>query len=406
MAQTLRSSIKGALNRSIKGGLLSPAQFRGSTLDLDFAGAKSLKNQIGKKDIVSFTRASSGTYVGSDGLIKTATTNLLLRSEEFDQSPWVAPVGVTVTANAEIAPNGTLTADRVQWDAANKALSQSFTGLNGVSYALSMWVKGAAGETIRFGGNNIAADNFTLTGQWQRLEITGISSSPPLNIAINTFGGVTARDLYVWGAQLEQSDTVGEYVKTTSTINSAPRFDHDPTTGESLGLLVEESRTNLLLWSEEFDNAAWTGNTNVTPNTSISPAGTTTADTLAISTPGAWLFQSVAIASGATLAFSVYAKELATPFVLVRIANSLNTSYRDVWFDLSSGSVGTIGGTGSDVVSVVGAIEQSQNGFYRISVIAVTSGITDALARIATTASDGSFARSGSIYIWGAQLEQ
>ena len=83
MAQTLRSSIKGALNRSIKGGLLSPAQFRGSTLDLDFAGAKSLKNQIGKEDVVSFTRASSGTYVGSDGLIKTATTN----EARFDHDP-------------------------------------------------------------------------------------------------------------------------------------------------------------------------------------------------------------------------------------------------------------------------------------------------------------------------------
>jgi len=51
-------------------------------------------------------------------------------------------------------------------------------------------------------------------------------------------------DIFIWGAQLEQSTTVGEYVKTTSTINSAPRFNHDPTTGESLGLLVEEARTN------------------------------------------------------------------------------------------------------------------------------------------------------------------
>jgi hypothetical protein len=37
---------------------------------------------------------------------------------------------------------------------------------------------------------------------------------------------------------------VGEYIPTTSTINSAPRFDHNPATGESLGLLVEEQRAN------------------------------------------------------------------------------------------------------------------------------------------------------------------
>ena len=47
MTKTLRSSIKGALNGNID--VLKPAQFRGSTLDLDFAGAKSLKNQIGRR---------------------------------------------------------------------------------------------------------------------------------------------------------------------------------------------------------------------------------------------------------------------------------------------------------------------------------------------------------------------
>jgi len=35
-----------------------------------------------------------------------------------------------------------------------------------------------------------------------------------------------------------------------------PRFDYDPETGECLGLLMEESRTNLLPWSENFNQ--WT----------------------------------------------------------------------------------------------------------------------------------------------------
>ena len=43
----------------------------------------------------------------------------------------------------------------------------------------------------------------------------------------------------------------GTYVGSDGLINTAatnePRFDHNPTTGESLGLLVEEQRTNLLL---------------------------------------------------------------------------------------------------------------------------------------------------------------
>jgi hypothetical protein len=40
-------------------------------------------------------------------------------------------------------------------------------------------------------------------------------------------------------------------------ITNVPRFDHDPETGECLGLLVEEQRTNLLTYSEDFENAVW-----------------------------------------------------------------------------------------------------------------------------------------------------
>ena len=35
------------------------------------------------------------------------------------------------------------------------------------------------------------------------------------------------------------------------------RFDHDPDTLESLGLLLEESRTNLITYSQDFTNIVW-----------------------------------------------------------------------------------------------------------------------------------------------------
>jgi len=43
-----------------------------------------------------------------------------------------------------------------------------------------------------------------------------------------------------------------------SAANNVARFDHNPVTGESLGLLIEEQRTNLVTRSEEFNDAAWT----------------------------------------------------------------------------------------------------------------------------------------------------
>jgi len=54
------------------------------------------------------------------------------------------------------------------------------------------------------------------------------------------------------------------YIKFAG-VNEA-RFDHDPYTGESLGLLVEESRTNLITYSEDFVSG-WSGNLNTQVNT-------------------------------------------------------------------------------------------------------------------------------------------
>jgi hypothetical protein len=59
------------------------------------------------------------------------------------------------------------------------------------------------------------------------------------------------------------------------------RFDHDPVTTESLGLLIEEQRTNLVYYSEDFGNANWIkSNATNTSNTVIAPDGTLTGDKL------------------------------------------------------------------------------------------------------------------------------
>jgi len=52
--------------------------------------------------------------------------------------------------------------------------------------------------------------------------------------------------------------TTGTYVGSDGLIKTAAideaRFDHDPATGESLGLLIEESRTNLDTNSETLED--------------------------------------------------------------------------------------------------------------------------------------------------------
>ncbi|NBU77800.1 MAG: hypothetical protein EBS50_01690, partial [Sphingomonadaceae bacterium] len=237
------------------------------SLDLPFADTKSLADAVTGQSLVTFTRASSGTYVGSDGLIKTATTNLLLRSEEIGTSPWGTNVSgsVTYTANAVASPTGTVTADRVTATADFAGPNQFVSVISGLSYTLSFYIKAVSAgvkdqirieffsgrfaqfriSTLAFSGVNagITTTSAQVVGDgWVRVALTALAPSTG-SLASAVYANTDA-DFYLWGAQLEQSSTVGEYIPTTSTINSAPRFDHNPTTGESLGLLVEEQRTN------------------------------------------------------------------------------------------------------------------------------------------------------------------
>lgn len=64
----------------------------------------------------------------------------------------------------------------------------------------------------------------------------------------------------------------------TATTNQ-PRFDHDPATGQSLGLLIEEARTNESLRSETIDTG-WNfrGTAAATVNDAVAPDGNTTAE--------------------------------------------------------------------------------------------------------------------------------
>jgi prepilin-type N-terminal cleavage/methylation domain-containing protein len=82
--------------------------------------------------------------------------------------------------------------------------------------------------------------------------------------------------------------SIGTYTGSDGLIKTAAideaRFDHNPTTGESLGLLVEEQRTNLLLNSALIGGTNWTNQNgiSVTTNTTevADPIGTNTASKL------------------------------------------------------------------------------------------------------------------------------
>src|SRR5688500_13085954 len=90
-------------------------------------------------EALTFSRAGSGMCTKGDGtmvllgnnvprvqpgglLMEAARTNLMVRSQEFDNAVWTknatgAGVAPVVTANYAVAPDGTTSAERVQFSA-------------------------------------------------------------------------------------------------------------------------------------------------------------------------------------------------------------------------------------------------------------------------------------------------
>jgi hypothetical protein len=81
--------------------------------------------------------------------------------------------------------------------------------------------------------------------------------------------------------------------------------------GSCPALLLEPQRTNLVLQSEDFSSASWLklGGSSVTANTTTSPDGNSTADTLSLTTnASSSVAQAIVFATTTTITISVYAK--------------------------------------------------------------------------------------------------
>jgi hypothetical protein len=175
-------------------------------------GVSNLKVFIWHPQLEEQSQATA--YIKSDGIAavrKSSTTNLVPYSEDFTQ--WTRGGGQQyVTSNYGISPDGTQNADRILFTNSDQSVVFDDVTTSGVTSG-SVYVKGTSGKTIRFGINS-SESNFTLDGNWQRLEKTRTSSGG-VRLSINTYSSATARDILVWGGQLEEQTQAETYAKTT-----------------------------------------------------------------------------------------------------------------------------------------------------------------------------------------------
>lgn len=166
---------------------------------------------------IDYSKNPSGEF-----LREPASTNLLLRSEDFSNGSWSKSNGLTVTADAIIAPDGTLTADKLTFSTtANSRVEQSKSVTAATEYTLSCWAKSLTGDqTRRLGTSGGVVGEYAdvvITSEWQRFEVTITSSSTTEYPLWSNNNDSSEGEIYVWGMQFEQKEAATSYIPTTST---------------------------------------------------------------------------------------------------------------------------------------------------------------------------------------------
>jgi hypothetical protein len=294
---------------------------------------------------------------------------------------------------------------------------------------------GTAGDTFNprsAQGGVLVGSSITSVGNgWYRCSVTGsldgtTNNTPNIIIGMSnaatgiSLGGFlsqsyigTGTTVYVWGAQLEARSSITSYTATSAPVTrfvpvlqtanaGVARFTHNPLTNESLGLLVESQRTNLLLQSETFGTTWSVTRGTVQSNDRVAPSGALTADTLVATTDNNTHFLSQTFTgTAAAHTFSVYAKASGYNHVALRLFNG-TTQVGLAYYNLSTGATGTVtAGTAS--------IQHVGNNWYRCMLTATLAASASCTADIYLANADNSNSFAGNdwngVPLWGAQVE-
>ena len=174
-----------------------------------------------------------------------------------------------------------------------------------------------------------------------------------------------------------------------------------------------EARRNLLLRSEEFDNAGWgKDNATVTANAAVAPDGTTTADNLVEAADVGLAHyteqQVTKVASSITYTASIFVKRASgTRNLQLRVDTGSFTNSVICAFDLGAVTANLVSSAGT-FTSVSTSITALSNGWYRCVSVVTTGSETTVRARAnllnGTSQGYDGDGTSG-LYLWGAQLE-
>ena len=186
-------------------------------------------------------------------------------------------------------------------------------------------------------------------------------------------------------------DTAGNLIQFASGV---PRITNK-------GVLIEESRTNLLLWSQEFDNAYWsTAASAVVADQVVAPDGSLTADKLNETASTAFHYVSsseITISSATVYTGSIYAKAGERSSITLKLANGWAIE-PTATFDLTTGTVSGVVNATATAVPVAG-------GWFRLALVGGVSTSTTGNLQVILGSSTYAGTPGNGVYIWQADLQ-
>jgi|GEM_PF-955911 len=240
------------------------------------------------------------------------------------------------------------------------------------------------------------------------------TSGPPAASDILDFAGNSATGCASLAACTSVTNSGGFAQTSTGTLTS---FGANTLRRTDLGVLIEDTATNICTQSQTMDNAAWTLNDlTVSANATTAPDGTATAELFTDNSNNAVhrvFSATIAQTSGANYAMSVYVKGGTLRYVSLR-AKITNSGPVYAWMTLDTTN-GTITNNGA---SATYAVQALASGWYRISIVYATqdnNGVNLLLAGsdVSTAPGQAGPTAGGNIYVgsgqtfsaWGGQVE-
>lgn len=383
---------------------------------------------VGPGGKLTFTSPSLKNTLQADGYIKYQAHNLFISSESFDS--WVQ-TGCVVSGNVLTASAGG-TNHRINRTLALSASYAVFFDVSAGTHSIIQIYDGAS--TDNYANFNLAAGVVGTKGA-----NTSSSSIEPLGGGVyrcraewgangtangNTFLALSTSASSTWGAtfsatgnetitlhksHLRRTPSNSDYIATTSAAKYALPYTYD-TSGNCLGVLVEEARTNIETYANDFTNAIWgaSANISVTPAATTSPDGTSNASRITSTATGTSSYlRQVPYTVSATTQYttSVFAKKDTVNFLNITVFDG--TDGNRIWFNLNTGAVASSAVVGAGLTSVSGSISIEPNGFYRCSVTFTMKAATSLFVFRSNCDSDASLTATtgAALFYWKAQTE-